>query len=130
MYIYSKQIVTLLLVAAAAGCVSTITRTTQDIECKVGKECTIIGELFVYRGSPASIAELKTEDGCFAISLAPEEYSRYHKIMGVRVRVTGTSYTQDLANSVVSYRFRDRDVATGICPSGLVIYAVRVEQLQ
>jgi hypothetical protein len=131
MHIYSRQIILGMLVPPLVGCAPVPSPNQSEIQsCEKGKMCTVSGNIFVYRGSPASVAELKTSDGCFAVSLTPEDYTRYHKIRGGRVRVTGISYDQDAADGVVSYRLRDRDVATGICSSGLVIYATRLETLK
>jgi hypothetical protein len=136
MYIHSKQIILLLCATAVAGCISTDattmlhTETTPDTECVEGKECTIEGNLFVYRGSPASVAEIKTPYRCFAAALAADEYRIYHKRNGSSVRLRGVAYRQSSAENVVSYRLLDRDVATGICSSGLIIYAQKVEFLK
>ena len=136
MYIHSKQIIVLLCAAAVAGCVSTSARmtpnaeTTPDAECVEGKECTIEGNLFVYRGSPASVAEIKTPYRCFAVALAGDDYRIYHGKNGSSVRLHGVAYSQSSAENVVSYRLLDRDVATGLCSSGLIIYAQKVEMLK
>lgn len=136
MYIHSKQIIAVLCATAVAGCVSTNATTTLhaeatlDAECVEGKECTIEGSLFVYRGSPASVAEIKTPYRCFAVALAADEYRIYHKKNGSSVRLRGVAYSQSSAENVVSYRLLDRDVATGICSSGPIIYAEKVEMLK
>lgn len=101
-----------------------------DAQCVEGMECTIEGNLFVYRGSPASVAELKTPYRCFAVALAGSDYRIYHKKNGSSVRLRGVAYSQSSAENVVSYRLADRDVATGICSSGLIIYAEKVEMLK
>ena len=134
MYVYSKQIVLLLCAAFVGSCAYSRTAVPNDqllsqTACVEGQECTIEGKLFVYRGSPASVAELKAGNRCFAVALELNKYKYYAQKNGLTVRLRGVAYSQRTAENVVSYRLLDRDVATGICSSGLVIYAKKVEIL-
>lgn len=130
-HIHFQKMVAVFL-SLLAGCTSTRLQGPTEsnaLGCEKGHTCVLEGQLFVYRGSPASVAELRTANGCFAVALTTGDYARFHKRMGARVRVSGPSYDQGAADGVVSYRLRDRDVATGICSAGLVIYATKVELL-
>ncbi len=97
--------------------------------CQLDKLCTVSGKLYVYRGVQASVAELKTSRTCFAAALPEKAYLRYQRKRGVLVRITGLVYSQETADGIVSYRLQDRDVATGVCSSGPVIYVTKIQFL-
>lgn len=94
--------------------------------CEENKKCELEGNLYVYRGSPASVAEIETSRGCFAVALNKNDYLKYQKNDSY-VRVYGTAYKQNYGSDIVSYTLLDREVATGICPLGLILYAEKMD---
>ena len=129
MHIYSKEIVLAASVVLLIGCAPLPVDGSAN-GCSKDRECTVTGDMYVYRGVPGSVAEIRTREGCIAVALPQEDYVRYQKRRGLRVRVTGIAYNQGAAEGVVSFRLRDREVATGICSSALVIYATKVDPIK
>jgi hypothetical protein len=127
MYIYSRLTMSSLpLIVGLTSC----THVSQDSfaaanvqhECPIGEPCTVEGEFFIYRGSPGSIAEIRTLNGCFAAAVAEDVYRNYRLWNGRTVRASGRVYRQNFAEDVVSYELNGRVIATGICPSGPLLF--------
>jgi hypothetical protein len=45
------------------------------------------------------------------------------------VRVRGTAYSHDSADGVLSYELRGRQVATGVCGRGKILYVDEIERM-
>src|SRR5690606_27921088 len=90
--------------------------------CEIGETCTIVGELHIYRGSPASIAEILTPEGCFAAALEDHFYRDANSWNGRKVRASGILYSQDNTVGIISYELNGRSVATGICSSRPIMF--------
>jgi len=129
MHIYTRQVALIASGLFLAGCVA-VPALGQANTCSPERECTVTGEMTVYRGVPGSVAAVTLPDGCIAVALSNADYVRYQKRRALRVRVTGIAYKHGAAEGAISYRLRDRDVATGICSSALVIYASKVESIR
>lgn len=123
MHIYARLITSTAFVLLASC--STVENTDQpppDTSCEIGEKCTIVGELHVYRGSPASVAEISTPQGCFAAALEDSLYRSAHSWNGRKVRASGTLYSQDNTAGIISYELNGRSVATGICSSRPIMF--------
>lgn len=128
MHIHAKLICLLLALPAISACVVTGAPTIRedDTECLAGGECRATGNLFIYRGVPASVAELKTDSGCLALALRNDDYTKLKDAQGKTFRVSGMAFEQSVAEGVASYQLEDRWVATGICPSGPILYVTEI----
>lgn len=123
MYVHARFIISALFVLLASC--STVESTDQlpdETSCAIGETCTIIGELHVYRGSPASVAEIITSQGCFAAALEDSLYRSAHLWTGRTVRASGTLYSQVNNIGIISYELNGRSVATGICSSRPIMF--------
>lgn len=128
MHIYSRLIVVFIAAPLLNGCVSTRQppMINAGIECVVGGDCEAVGRLFIYHGVPASVAELKTVEGCFALALKDDQYRNLKKFQGESFRIRGKAYAQVHAEGVASYQLNDRWVATGICSVAPIIYVTEI----
>lgn len=128
MHIHTKLICALLALPAIGACAATGVQPLgeNDMECRVGEECQSTGKLFIYRGVPASVAELKTDAGCLALALLESDYTRLKNLQGESFQVRGKALEQNYAEGVTSYQIEDRWVATGICPSGPILYVTEI----
>lgn len=128
MHVHTRLMFFLLAFSAIGGCATADSRKLHEnyAKCRVGAECQAIGRLFIYRGVPASVAELKTATGCLALALPDDQYERLRKSQGQTFRVSGRAFEQSRAEGVTSYQLEDRWVATGICASGLVLYVSEI----
>lgn len=93
-----------------------------DASCEIGETCTIVGELHVYRRRPASVADIRTPQGCFAAALEDSVYRSARSWNGRTVRASGTLYSQDNTAGIISYELNGRCVVTGICPSRPIMF--------
>lgn len=84
----------------------------------------------IYRGSTASVGELRTSNRCFAVALTEEVYRSFRRLNGKKVLVVGVAYSQAHADLVVSYQLKDRWVATGVCEANPVIYVEEIAPLR
>ncbi len=132
MHIYAKLVLSLFIVGSV-GC-STNSKQAFDAytlsECDVGDSCSLTGEIFIARGVPASVANLKLDSAeCVALSL-PEEAYKNKKLQFSKVRVFGVVYSQPslFETDIVSYKLLDRMVAVGICETGKVIYVEKIKR--
>lgn len=132
MHIQAKLMYLLLALPAISACVVTGTPRMyeDDTECHAGRECRVTGSLFIYRGVPASVAELKTAAGCLALALRNDDYTKLKDAQGKTVRVSGRAFEQSYAEGVASYQLEDRWVATGICPSGPIVYVTEITRIR
>jgi hypothetical protein len=94
--------------------------------CAVSGECVIEGRIYVHRGVPSSGAEIKTENGCFALALSESDSTIYSKSPGLEVKVRGQPFEQYYDDRLISYRIKDRSVAAGICIGSPVIYVTNI----
>jgi len=100
-------------------------------ECDIGDSCSLEGEIFISRGVPASVANLKFENGeCVALSLPEVEYKN-KRLQFSKVRIVGSAHFQppSFETGIVSYELLDRTVAAGICETGKIIYVEQVSRL-
>lgn len=121
MYVHARLIISASLLLGSCSTVEGIPPTS-DPSCEIGGTCTITGELYVYRGSPASVAEIRTPQGCFAAALEESLYRSAHSWNGRKVRASGTLYSQGNTAGIISYELNGRSVATGICPSRPIMF--------
>jgi hypothetical protein len=133
MFFYARLIafslpITILVVACAHSMNDDFVE--EGHECQIGERCTVIGDLFIYRGSMASIAEIRTSQGCFAASLDEGIYQSYRDWNGRKVRASGLSYRQNYSEGVISYEINGRNIATGICPSGVLLLVDSIRELR
>lgn len=108
MHVQAKSVIAILAGVWLVGCAPGIEGTPAPPSCAVGSRCTLEGTLYVFRGTPASVAELRTANGCNALAFAEADYRRYEKRRGQRVRVSGTAYSNGTAENVASVTIRDR----------------------
>lgn len=132
MHIYTKLMFPLLAVFLLGACVGAghlLLMNHVEASCRVGEDCESVGKLFIYRGVPASVAELKTSKGCLALALAEGEYQKLRSFQGQNFRVRGPAFAQTYAEEVTSYQLKDRWVATGICSASPIIYVTEITKL-
>jgi hypothetical protein len=98
--------------------------------CAIGAPCTVTGDMSIYRGSPASVAEIRTSRRCFAAALDDHVYRAHRRWSGRRVQVSGTLFEQPSGGSVISYELNGRPVAAGVCPSGPVIFVESIRRIE
>ena len=125
MHVHAYALIALLCVGPLEACATNGRQAFAAPACAVNETCTLQGRLTVFRGVPASVAELRTAGGCYAVALSEADYRKYQRKVA-HVRISGPAYHGGFAEGVVSLRIRDRQVATGICTSGLLIYAESV----
>lgn len=123
MHLYTRLIVALpALAAIVAACADTPPRATSVAECEIGSRCAITGVIHIFRGAPASVAEIETPEGCFAAALNDDDYRQYKRWNGRRITAFGVLYTQPPLGSVVSYELAGRIVAAGICANRPIMF--------
>jgi hypothetical protein len=122
MHLYPRLTLFLAIGALLTSCAHTNEALKSESLCVVGKRCAVIGNLRIYRGAPASVAEIKTELGCIAAALDDSAYRAYRRWNGRKVRAFGMIYDQPSSGDVISYEIRGRSVAAGICFSGPLMY--------
>lgn len=130
MHFQAQSLTALLAAGWLLGCAPAVEAGSVSTLCEVGSRCTLEGALFVFRGTPASAAELRTQGGCYSVALAEADYRRYANPRGQRVRISGTAHSNSAAENVASVTIRDRTVSTAICTSGLLIYAEQVTRVR
>jgi len=102
--------------------------TDASTDCSVGSECTVQGELQIYRGLPTStgvIRLIKTD--CWLLALPMDVWLKYDEWNKKKVIVTGEAFSNLAASDVIWFEVRDRRVAVGICDSPIVIYVKRIK---
>jgi len=122
-----RQIVVLVIgvLLSAWGYPANVTDASTD--CSVGSECTVQGELQIYRGLPTStgvIRLIKTD--CWLLALPMDVWLKYDE-WNKKVIVTGEAFSNLAASDVIWFEVRDRRVAVGICDSPIVIYVKRIK---
>ena len=90
--------------------------------CAIGTKCLVSGNLRIYRGAPASVAEIQTPNGCIAAALDERLYRAFRRWNRRNVRAFGMLYNQPTSRDVISYEINGRTVAAGVCSSGPVMF--------
>lgn len=131
MHLYSRfQIALSLALMLVVACAPPEPVRGSESRCAVGTRCTVAGTIYVYRGAPASVAEIQTSAGCFAAALDDRDYRDHRRWNGRKVRATGMLYDQHADTTTLSYELNGRLVAAGICPEGPVMFVetLRLEE--
>ena len=95
-------------------------------DCSVGSECTVHGELQIYRGLPTSTGVIRLKTDCWLLALPMDVWFKYDRWNKKKVTVTGEAFSNLAASDVIWFEVRDRRVAVGICDSPIVIYVKRI----
>ena len=102
--------------------------TVASTDCSVGSECTVQGELQIYRSLPTSTGVLRLKTDCWLLALPMDVWLKYDEWNKTKVIVTGEAFSNLAASDVIWFTVRDRRVAVGICDSPIVIYVKRIEK--
>ena len=133
MHIYSKLGLFILVV----GCVpyqgglsndASYLSDTFDV-CKVGSLCNLEGKLYVHRGVPVSVAELRLPTECYALLLPESTFPFWARKQGIAVHIKGRAYSQSYAPGVISVAVLDRQMATGFCGDNPAIYVDDIRKI-
>jgi len=100
--------------------------TDASTDCSVGSECTVQGELQIYRGLPTSTGVIRLKTDCWLLALPMDVWFKYDRWNKKKVTVTGEAFSNLAASDVIWFEVRDRRVAVGICDSPIVIYVKRI----
>ncbi len=103
------------------------TVTDASTDCSVGRECTVQGELQIYRRLPTSTGVIRLKTDCWLLALPKDVWLNYDRWNGKKVIVTGEAFSNLAASDVIWFEVRDRRVAVGICDSPIVIYVKRIQ---
>lgn len=122
MHLYPRLISLVAVGALLTSCAHAREALKSEPECVIGKKCAVTGNLRIYRGSPASVAEIQTAHGCIAAALDDSAYRAYRRWNGRKVRAFGLIYGQSVSGDVISYEINGRTVAAGVCSSGPVMF--------
>jgi hypothetical protein len=102
--------------------------TGASTECSVGSECTVQGELQIYRSLPTSTGVVRLETDCWLLALPMDVWLNYSSWNKKKVIVTGEAFSNLAASDVIWFEVRDRRVAVGICGSPIVIYVKSIRR--
>jgi hypothetical protein len=97
-------------------------------DCSVGSECTVQGELQIYRRLPTSTGVIRLETDCWLLALPMDVWVNYGSWNRKKVIVTGEAFSNLAASDVIWFEVRDRRVAVGICDSPIVIYVKSIKR--
>jgi hypothetical protein len=128
MYIGARQVVVFVIgvLLSTWGCPADLAGASA--ECSVGSECTVQGELQIYRGLPTSTGVIRLETDCWLLALPMDVWVNYSSWNKKKVIVTGEAFSNLAASDVIWFEVRDRRVAVGICDSPIVIYVKRIKR--
>ena len=101
--------------------------TDASTDCSVGSECTVQGELQIYRGLPTATGVIRLKTDCWLLALPMDVWLKYNEWNKKKVIVTGEAFSNLAASDVIWFEVRDRRVAVGICDSPIVIYVKRIK---
>jgi hypothetical protein len=104
------------------------TMTGASTDCSVGSECTVQGELQIYRRLPTSTGVIRLETDCWLLALPMGVWLKYDEWNKKKVIVTGEAFSNLAASDVIWFTVRDRRVAVGICDSPIVIYVKSIKK--
>jgi hypothetical protein len=108
---------------AAAGSGQSI---TDPKACAAGQACLIDGRLMIFPGFPASGAAIETADGCIPVALPPAILAVRGRWNHRLVTASGDALGRAEENAeVLSAKYKDRWLASGMCPTGNVVLYVR-----
>lgn len=96
-------------------------------DCLVGSQCTVQGELQIYRRLPTSTGVIRFETDCWLLALPMDVWLKYDEWNKKKVIVTGEAFSNLAAADVIWFEVRDRRVAVGICDSPIVIYVKSIK---
>jgi len=127
MYIGAKPVVVFVIgmLLSTRSFSANLTGTSTD--CSVGSECTVQGELQIYRRLPTSTGVIRVETDCWLLALPMDVWVNYSTWNKKKVIVTGEAFSNLAASDVIWFEVRDRRVAVGICDSPIVIYVKRIK---
>jgi len=115
----------------AVGCVNTTRHANSIGECSPGQKCHIAGILHVYRSTPAWSFVIQNKTHCAKIALPREVYPEVGAWDGQRVSVLGLAFAQPASDDgdmvALSFTFKEREMALGICDYGIGIFASELE---
>jgi hypothetical protein len=128
MYIGAKTVVVFVIgvLLSTWGYPANLTGASTD--CSVGSECTVQGELQIYRRLPTSTGVIRIETDCWLLALPMDVWVNYSSWNQKKVIVTGEAFSNLAASDVIWFEVRDRRVAVGICDSPIVIYVKSIER--
>jgi hypothetical protein len=128
MYIGARQVVVFVIgvLLSTWGYPANLTGASTD--CSVGSECTVQGELQIYRSLPTSTGVIRLETDCWLLALPMDVWANYSSWNKKKVIVTGEAFSNLAASDVIWFEVRDRRVAVGICDSPIVIYVKRIKR--
>jgi hypothetical protein len=115
-----------------ASCATPAPSVQASSTCAVDATCSVTGRLDIFPGAPASGAAITRDDGsCMPVALPPEILKNRAGWDGMSVVVTGPVLQRAGEQvEVTSVRYRDRLLASGMCPPGeMVLYGERVVRL-
>ena len=102
--------------------------TDASTDCSVGSECTVQGELQIYRRLPTSTGVIRLDADCWLLALPTDVWLKYDEWNKKKVIVTGEAFYNLAASDVIWFGVRDRRVAVGICDSPIVIYVKSIKR--
>lgn len=117
-----------------SGCATISHHSNSSEMCSKGHTCRIGGILHVYRATPAWAFVIHNKTGCIKLALPRDAYALVNSWDGSKVFVSGLAFEQpatDVQGTVaLSFTWKGREMAFGVCDYGLAIYADRLENAQ
>lgn len=113
------------------GCAPTLTgHPTQPLECAVGQTCELFGTLNIFRGVPASGANIERDGYCLPVALPPSVVRAWKDWNGKKVLVSAHGLQRSHEGPEIAFvDYQGRNLASGMCPAGEVVaYASRVRK--
>ena len=128
MYIRARQVVVFVIGMLLSTWSFCANGTDASTDCSVGGECTVQGELQIYRGLPTSTGVVRLNTDCWLLALPMDVWLKYDSWNKKHVIVTGEAFSNLAASDVIWFGVRDRRVAVGICDSPIVIYVNTIKR--
>jgi hypothetical protein len=126
-YIRARQVVVFVIGMLLSTWSFCANETDASTDCSVGSECTVQGELQIYRGLPTSTGVIRLKTDCWLLALPMGVWLKYDEWNKKHVIVTGEAFSNLAASDVIWFEVRDRRVAVGICDSPIVIYVKSIK---
>lgn len=132
MYIHSRQITQATMISLVlTSCIMAGQRTdfSESLdECSVDQSCSLSGRLEIISGYPSSVGVLRLEKECITLALPPNILRDKNRWNNEMVVLSGSVYSHESAEAVISYTLIDREVATGLCDPNRVVYVQSIER--
>lgn len=105
------------------------TENTSLEDCDVGNQCSLQGKLTLYSNNYGSLGVLDIRENCVALSLPEHIHRDSRNWTDRRVSVTGLVHSQPIGDGVISYQLESRNVLSGMCEKGKIIYVTEIRKL-